>query len=306
MTLEQLRIFVAVAEREHVTAAARALNLTQSAASSAIAALEARYGTQLFDRIGRRIELTQAGRLFLGEARSVLSCAETAERALADIAGLRRGILSVKASQTIANYWLPRHLAAFQHAYPLVLLKLSIGNSAEVADAVEDGSADIGFLEGMVESRRIILSPVARDQMILIVPPQHEWMARATLGREDLVGARWVMREQGSGTRSAFEASLATLGVEPAALNVVVEMPSNESVRAAVEAGFGVSALSASVAAPSLEAGLLCEAPLRLGDRPFYEVASRERRRSQAAGALLGVIANAAAPAQMSSSSRKR
>src|ERR1700756_1164981 len=104
MTLEQLRIFVAVAELQHMTKAARAINITQSAASSAIAALEARYGTKLFHRIGRRIELTEAGRLFLTEARAVLARTSSAEKLLQDLSGLASGSLSLHASQTIANY----------------------------------------------------------------------------------------------------------------------------------------------------------------------------------------------------------
>ena len=107
MTLDQLRIFVAVAELEHVTQGARHLNLTQSATSAAIAALEARYATKLFDRVWRRIVLTQAGRLFLTEAKAVLGQASAAEKVLTDLAGLTRGSLALAASQTVANYWLP-------------------------------------------------------------------------------------------------------------------------------------------------------------------------------------------------------
>jgi DNA-binding transcriptional LysR family regulator len=108
MTLEQLRIFVGVAEREHMTRGAEALNITQSAASGAIATIEARYGVPLFHRVGRGIELTQAGQAFLGEARAVLGRAAHAETMLADFAGLMRGKLTLVASQTIASYWLPR------------------------------------------------------------------------------------------------------------------------------------------------------------------------------------------------------
>ena len=127
MTLEQLRIFVAVAERQHVTEAARALNLAQSAASHAIAALEARHDTKLFDRVGRRIELTEAGHIFLAEARAVLARTEAAELALSEFGGLKRGTLSIQASQTIAGYWLPRHLVAFRRAYPQIKIRLAIG-----------------------------------------------------------------------------------------------------------------------------------------------------------------------------------
>jgi len=115
MTLEQLRIFIAVAERQHVTQAASQLNLTQSATSAAIAALETRYGIKLFDRIGRGIVLTQAGREFLGEARGVVARAKAAAQVLNDLAGLKRGLLNVAASQTVANYWLPPRIEAFRN-----------------------------------------------------------------------------------------------------------------------------------------------------------------------------------------------
>ncbi len=173
MTLEQLRIFVAVAEREHVSQAAQVLNLVQSAVSHAIAALEARHETKLFDRVGRRIELTEAGRMFLAEARAVLARAEAAELALSEIGGLKRGTLSVHASQTIASYWLPRHLVSFRRAHPQIQIRLSIGNTAQVAAAVETRIADLGFVEGAVENDHLTSATVAHDQLVIVVAPGH-------------------------------------------------------------------------------------------------------------------------------------
>jgi DNA-binding transcriptional LysR family regulator len=149
MTLEQLRVFVAVAERQHVTRAAASLNLTQSAASAAIAALEARHAAKLFHRVGRGIQLTEAGALFLVEARALLARAEAAELVLAELGGLKRGTLAVQASQTIASYWLPRHLVDFRRAHPGIDIRLAIGNTAQVLSAVNEGAADIGFVEGI-------------------------------------------------------------------------------------------------------------------------------------------------------------
>ena len=128
MTLEQLRIFIAVAEKQHVTRAASELNLTQSATSAAIAALETRYAIKLFDRIGRGIVLTQTGRDFLNEAREVVARVKTAAQVLDDLAGLKRGSLSLAASQTVANYWLPPRVDAFRKAYPAIDLRVSIAN----------------------------------------------------------------------------------------------------------------------------------------------------------------------------------
>ncbi len=292
MTLEQLRIFVAVAEREHVSQAAQVLNLVQSAVSHAIAALEARHETKLFDRVGRRVELTEAGRMFLAEARAVLARAEAAELALSEIGGLKRGTLSVHASQTIASYWLPRHLVAFRRAHPQIQIRLAIGNTAQVAAAVETRIADLGFVEGAVENDHLTSAPVARDQLVIVVAPGHPWAEHGRLTPDDLLTAEWVLREPGSGTRSVFEGAVTRLGLNSAALRVCLELPSNEAVRSAVEAGMGATAISASVAAPSIESGLLQRVEFHLPDRGFHVLQHRERYRSRAADALLSIISH--------------
>lgn len=290
MTLEQLRIFVAVAERQHVTQAARALNVAQSAASHAISALEARHQTKLFDRVGRHIELTEAGHAFLVEARAVLARAEAAELALSEFGNLQRGTLSVEASQTIAGYWLPRHLVAFRQAYPQIQIRLTIGNTAQVAAAIESGIAELGFVEGAVETEHFASTPIARDQLVVVVAPGHPWVGRAALTPADLKEAEWVLREPGSGTRSVFEDALAHLGIDAHRLRMPLELPSNEAVRAAVEAGLGATALSASVAASSIEAGLLHQVAFRLPEREFHVLRHRERYQSRVADALLALI----------------
>lgn len=292
MTLEQLRVFVAVAERQHVTRAAEALNLAQSAASAAIAALEARHGAKLFHRVGRGIELTEAGALFLVEAQAVLARAEAAELVLAELGGLKRGTLSIQASQTIASYWLPRYLVAFRRNYPRIDIRMAIGNTAQVAAAVHEGTAELGFVEGMVDDPSLENVQVARDQLVVVVGPEHPWASAPDLRAAQLVESEWVLRESGSGTRSMFEAALEKAGVSPRNLRVTLELPSNESVRAAVEAGMGATALSASVAAPSLEAGLLHRVRFNLPDRHFCVLRHTERYRSHVAEALLAMIAN--------------
>jgi DNA-binding transcriptional LysR family regulator len=289
MTLEQLRIFVAVAERQHMTRAAESLHLAQSAVSAAIAALETRHGAKLFHRVGRGIELSDAGSLFLREARAVLARADAAEVVLSDLGSLKRGMLRVQASQTIASYWLPRHLVAFRRAHPAIDIRLAIGNTAQVAAAIREGEAELGFVEGEISDPHLAVEGVARDSMIVVVGRAHPWCQSADVGARDFMDADWVLREQGSGTRSVFEAAMADLGVPASELRVAMELPSNESVRAAVEAGLGATALSASVAAPGLEAGLLHHVPFDLPDRTFYAVRHVQRDLSRAAESLLGM-----------------
>jgi DNA-binding transcriptional LysR family regulator len=290
VTLDQLRIFIAVAERQHVTHAAEALNLAQSAASHAIASLEDRHETKLFNRIGRHIELTDAGQAFLKEARAVLATVEAAELALIEFSNLKRGVLSVQASQTIANYWLPRHLAAFRRACPQIEIRASIGNTAQVATAVENRETELGFVEGAIHSEQLTSSTVARDQIIVVAAPDHQLLKRKPITPRDLMEVEWVLRERGSGTRSVFEAALVEFGLDVRLLRVALEFPSNEGVRAAVEAGLGAAAISASVAAPSLEAGLLQQIDFRLPEREFYVLTHRDRHPSRAARAFLEML----------------
>ncbi|MEE7441008.1 LysR family transcriptional regulator [Methylobacterium oryzae] len=294
MTLDQLRIFVAVAERQHVTRAAEALNIVQSAVSAAVSGLEERHAVKLFHRVGRGIELTDAGRVFLEEARAVLARAEAAERVLADLSGLRRGSLRVHASQTIASHWLPRHLVAFRAAHPDITIRLAVGNTAEVARAVADGSAELGFVEGEVEDPVLASAAVAQNRLVLVVPAGHPFSARETLTAADLAGHPWVLREAGSGTRSAFEAALAAAGLALADVAVSLELPSNEAVLAAIEAGAGASVLSEAVVASKLAAGALVAPPFPLPARTFRMLRHRERYRSRAADALLGLIRDGA------------
>ena len=290
MTLDQLRVFVAVAECQHMTRAAEILHMAQSAVSAAVATLENRHAVRLFHRVGRRIELTDTGTLFLSEARAVLARAQSAELMLAETGGLLRGSLAVQASQTVGSYWLPRHIVAFRCLHPGIDLRLEVGNTAQVAGAVCAGLAELGFVEGLVADPSLDSAVVARDQLVLVVGDGHPWVGRPALSRRDLAGADWVLRERGSGTRAALEAALERLGIASDALLRPLELPSNEAVRAAVEAGAGATVISASVAAPSLEAGLLHQLPLDLPAREFRVLFHRERHRSRAAEALLGLV----------------
>lgn len=291
MTLEQLRIFAAVAERMHFTQAARDLGLTQSAVSAAVAALEARYGVALFDRIGRHVELTAAGTSFLAEARDVLAAARRAETALDELTGLARGHLTVMGSQTTATYWLPAQLLRFHQRHPGIAIDLAIGNTSQVAAAVTNGDVELGFIEGPVESPAVTSWPVDLDRLVLVVGHAHAWAAGRALGADELRSLPWVLREVGSGTREATETLLASRQLGLADVNVSLVLPSNEAVRTAVEAGAGATVLSLLVVATSLRAGVLKAAGCALPSRDFTAIRHRERRLSRAAEAFVQSLA---------------
>jgi DNA-binding transcriptional LysR family regulator len=131
---------------------------------------------------------------------------------------------------------------------------------------------------------------VARDQLVIVVGTEHAWSAIDRLEPDRLIETDWVLREPGSGTRSTFEAALQGLGVSPGASRLTLELPSNEALRAAVEAGLGATAISAFVAAPSLEAGLLHRVRFNLPERDFQVVRHVARCSNRAADALLSMV----------------
>jgi len=225
--------------------------------------------------------------MLLKEARSVLGRAAAAEAMLAEFGELKRGTLRVVASQTIAAYWLPQILAAFHNRYPSLSVELAIGNTEQAAARVHDGEADLGIVEGEVDDPALAHWPIGQDSLMLVqsVPFTETKIDAAWLRR-----ARWVGREQGSGTRSTLDRHLRALGVDPSTLDVALVLPSNESVRTAVEAGAGVAVLSSLVVAPAIKAGTLHNAPIEFQPRPFFGLRHKERYRTRAADALLEMI----------------
>jgi DNA-binding transcriptional LysR family regulator len=278
MTLEQLAIFIAVAEREHLTKGAAAVGLTPSAVSAAIKALERAYNVDLFDRVGRRIELTRAGQRFLAEARRTLASVKEAEGLLSELGGLRTGHLDIEASQTIANYWLPMRLMRFRDLRPGISMGFRAGNTASVVQAVISGHAELGFIEGTVDEPALAARPLHSDELVAVVSSRASGAAP-----ERLQELRWIMREPGSGTRTEFEAALAALGIDSSTLPVALTLPTNEAVLSAVRGSSCAAALSRLVVSPFVTSGELVVLDVALAPRQFTILHHKERRPSAAA-----------------------
>jgi DNA-binding transcriptional LysR family regulator len=287
MTLEQLRIFVAVADRRHMTRAALELGITQSAASAAIAALETRYDAKLFDRVGRRIALTETGRLFLPQARAVLDGVASARAVLEERSREPTGPVALAASQTIASYWLPHRLAAFRAAYPAVSLDVTIGNTREVEAAVVDGGVNLGLVEGPIQNSKLERRQIDQDRPQLVVAAHHPPLPQSASGRLDLRAISWVIREEGSGTRHVLEDLAEREGLTLDDLKIFLVLPVNEAVREAVESGAGATIISEHVVASSVAAGKLRAIPIDLPPRDFTLVRHRDRHLSPAQSALV-------------------
>lgn len=285
MTLEQLRTFLAVAERGHVSRAAEMLGMSQSGASSAIRALEVEFGVRLFNRVGRGIELSQAGARFLPEAKAVVERAASARLVLENASDVVAGAVSVAASLTIATYWLPHRLAQFHDLYPRVRLEVAAGNTRQVEASIIDGTADIGLVEGRTVSDLLKRVSVGRDRLVMVVSAQAQPLsARQVLA--DLRSVRWIVRERGSGTREALENFAAAQGVPFDDLQVFLTLPTNEAIRQAVEAGAGATIISEHVVARSIADGALMAVPVEIPQREFALITHRDRAPGPAQAAL--------------------
>ena len=276
MTLMQLKVFVIIAELGNVTRAAEALGITQSAASAALAALENTNEVRLFNRVGRSVELSEIGRRFLPEAQAVVSNARNASQHLRSLGGKTKGKLVIAASQTIANYWLPGKLAKFKAQFPDVTLNMKISNTRDVENALLKKHADIGFVEGQVVSDQLNLSIIDHDQPALVVSARFWPSIRKKNMSIELAKLPWIIREPGSGTREILENLAKQKGLKWSDLNIVLELPSNESVREAVEAGAGATLISQHVVNSAIKTGSLRAIQIDFPPREYQMVLRKE------------------------------
>jgi DNA-binding transcriptional LysR family regulator len=244
VTLRQLQIFRAIALSGSTTAAAQSVPLSQSAASAALSELERILNARLFDRVGKRLLLNDAGRALLPTALAVLDGARNLETAFLSANHAALVDLHLFASTTIGNYILPRLLARFRDLMPGAQVQLQIGNTRDVVTAVREFAADLGLIEGPCHAPDIVVVPWLEDELVIVASPMHPLAEAAKRGRltaKQLSQACWLLREPGSGTREAVEQSLL-----PHLVNVrsTMTLGSSEAIKNSVAEGLGVSCLS--------------------------------------------------------------
>lgn len=290
MTFAQLQIFVLIAEVGTVTQAAKQLGMTQSAASAAIAALENLYQVKLFHRVGRSLELSEVGKRFLPEAQTTVALVKNTARSLRLYSEKASGHINIAASQTIANYWLPRKLAIFNALNPNVEVNVTMTNSRGVETALTQGKADVGFVEGAVSSADLKTVEVDRDQPVLVVAANRWPSLGGPRGKLNLRNVPWIVREPGSGTRNILENLIAQNKIAWSELDIVLELPSNEAVREAVIAGAGATIISRHVVDLSIQGGALTAVKLNLPPRSYTMVFKARDTQTIAENALFNVV----------------
>jgi DNA-binding transcriptional LysR family regulator len=254
MNLNQLKIFYAVAQKKSFTMAARELFLTQPAVTIQIQKMEKDYETKLFDRVGKKIFLTESGKILLSYAEKILRLFAQAEEALIDVKGLKSGRLTIGAAATVGSYYLPKIFEAFGKKYPNIKIEMNVTNSYTVVEDVLAFKNDLGFVGRLHHLERLVVIPFLEEELVLIVPPDHLFAHREKVSLEDLIGQPFISREVGSATRELVEERIGRKGVS---MKVVMDLASNEAIKKAVEDGLGISIISKYVVKKEVDQGLL-------------------------------------------------
>jgi len=260
MTLEQLRIFLAVVEHLHFTRAAEDLYITQPAVSAAVQSLEREYDIKLFHRVGRRVEITDAGEMLKAEAQKIIDQVALTERGLKELTSLQRGEIRIGSSLTIGNYWLPERISEFKRQYPGIRVNCALANAEEICEGTASGLYDLGLVTGEVKPtlrNSLEQQTVDSDRLQIIVGQAHPWYEQAEILLTELSATEWVMREPGSGTQQMFEQALQTWELNATTLDAILVLTTSEMIKAVVESGVGAAAISEMMIQKELQLGTL-------------------------------------------------
>ena len=261
-TLRQLEVFLATARFENVTRAATELAMSQSAASGSLRELESQFDVKLFDRVGKRLRLSELGQQLRPQAESLLEQARTLEHALGgeDVIGR----LQVGATLTIGNYIAVNMIADFRQRHPQADIALRVANTETIAAQVASFDLDMGLIEGELQHADLDSLHWRGDELVVFAAPDHPLAKANALSDADLLALPWIVREHGSGTRQAFERAMHGILTD---LDIAMELQHTEAIKRAVEAGLGAGCLSRVCLVDAFSRGSLV--PLAVPDRDF-------------------------------------
>lgn len=244
MKISRLHTFVRLADLKSFSLVAEELQLTQPAVSIQVKSLEEHFGVQLVERSSDGITLTMEGELLYKDAREILHIWENIGQKMNQLQSVVKGQLTIGASTIPAEYLLPEMVVHFCLTYPLVELKMEVGDSSSVIQDLVKRKYDVGIVGYQPEEEDIVAIPIAADQLVLVAPNQHPLKSRGKVAGRDILQERFILREEGSGTRKTMREGLAQIGLRVRDLQTVAQMGSTEAVIAAVEAGLGLAIVS--------------------------------------------------------------
>lgn len=289
MDLRHLLTFRAVVERGSFSAAAEDLEVSQPAVSAQIRSLEERLGQRLLDRGGRRVRPTEAGEVLDRYAQRIIEVEAEMERALAEVGEGVGGLLLLGSSTGPGELLLPGLCGAFALTHPDVRVSLAVHDSQTVCERVVEDEIELGFVGAARPLRGLEAEPFVRDELVLITPPDHSLAGRATVGLEELRGEPMLLQQRGSGVRAVLEAAMRDAGLRDRDLDVRMELGLQQSVKAGVLDGFGITVISRLAVGREVADGSLAAVPLAGPGlaRDFSVVRAAGRTLSRAAAAFL-------------------
>jgi len=261
--------------------------MTQPAVTFQVRQLEEHFDTRLFDRTHNRVTLTDVGQVVYEISERIFELYDEMDRRVKEMTGEVGGSLNVGASMTIAENMLPALLGKFRQEHPDLAVRLKVGNTESIVSMVEHNVIDLGIVEGNVTNKNLLVEHCRSDELVVIMPPDHELAGSESLSVDELMPYAFICREEGSGTREVVLNYLTELGY-PEGWNVCMELGSPEAIKGAVEAGMGLSIMSSAGIIKELKLGLLAAVPLepRL-HREFSFVRQRHKFRLPAMEELL-------------------
>ena len=260
VTLRQLRTFKTVADLNSFSLAAQRLKLSQPSVSYQVKELEEALGLPLLDRLGKRVQLTEAGTLLYGYARRMLDVLDDASVAIEEMRGIKRGTLRVGASTTVGIYLLPAALGAFKKLHPQLVISLEIGTRARVQEQVLNNELDLAVIGPALNDADLAIIPFLTDELVVVAPAGHPLAGKRGLSLKDIAGEPFVMREAASGSRWSLEKAARKAGAK---LQVAMELGSNGAIKHAVESGLGLAVISRYACALEVSSGRLIELDVR-------------------------------------------
>ena len=290
-TLDQLRILKAIAQEGSFKRAADSLYVSQPAVSLQVQNLERQLDVPLFDRGGRRAQLTEAGHLLLSYGDKILSLCQETCRAIEDLQNLQGGTLIVGASQTTGTYLLPKMIGLFRQKYPDVAVQLHVHSTRRTAWSVSNGQVDLAIIGGeipteLAESLETV--PYAEDELALILPTSHPFAKLETIQKEDLYKLQFIALDSQSTIRKVIDQVLARCDIDTRRFKFEMELNSIEAIKNAVQSGLGAAFVSTSAIAKELQMGVLHRTPIEgvVVKRTLWLICNPNRYRSKAAEAF--------------------
>ncbi|BFM39165.1 LysR family transcriptional regulator [Synechocystis sp. LKSZ1] len=294
-TLDQLRILKAIAAEGSFKRAADTLYVSQPAVSLQVQNLEKQLNVPLFDRGGRKAQLTEAGYLLLNYGEKILTLCQETCRAIEDLQNLQGGTLIVGASQTTGTYLLPRMIGLFRQKYPDVSVQLQVHSTRRTSWGVANGQVDLAIIGGEVPSElqdTLQVIPYAEDELALIMPVFHPLAKVETIQKEDLYKLKFISLDSQSTIRKVIDKVLSQGEIDTKRLKIEMELNSIEAIKNAVQAGLGAAFVSTTAIEKELEMKVLHIAPIREVEvrRTLYVIINPNRYRSKAAEAFIKEI----------------